>query len=138
MAAFDYSRWVGPGQNPSGHNLEPNEVLDLRSKLAVAESRVDELQKEKAVAKNVIDYLLKQSGGASFYEGSPYTPQHANYSRAAEDVKEILNPIIGLLHDIVRVAPVRQNSFTQSVPHTDFESGTLVDLLSDEPGPGDA
>ncbi|KAL8978630.1 MAG: hypothetical protein Q9205_005831 [Flavoplaca limonia] len=138
MAAFDYSGWIGPGQNPSGQHLESKEVLDLRSKLAVAESRVDELQKEKAVAKNVIDYLLKQSGGASFDEGSFYTPQHANYSRAAGDVKEILDPIIGLLHDIVRVAPLRQNSFTQSVPHTGSGSGTLVDLLSDEPGPGDA
>ncbi|KAL8896242.1 MAG: hypothetical protein Q9192_003198 [Flavoplaca navasiana] len=138
MAAFDYSGWIGPGQNPSGQNLESKEVLDLRSKLAVAESRVDELQKENAVAKNVIDYLLKQSGSASLYEGSLYTPQHANYSRAAEDVKEILNPIIGLLHDIVRAAPLCQNSFTQSVPHTDFGSGTLVDLLSDASEPGDA
>ena len=138
IAAFDYSGWVGPGQNQSDQNLEPNEVLNLRSKLAVAESRVDELQKEKAVTKNVIDYLLKQSGGASLYEGSPYTPQHANSSRAAEDVKEILNPIIGLLHDIVHLVPLRQNSVTQSVPHTDFGSGPLIDLLSDEPEPGDA
>ncbi|KAL9037466.1 MAG: hypothetical protein Q9180_003700 [Flavoplaca navasiana] len=138
MAAFDYSGWIGPGQNPSNQNLAHNDIIDLRSKLAVAETRVDELLKERAVAKNVIDCLLKQSGGASSFEGSPYTPQHANYSRAAEDVKEILNPIIGLLRDIVRVAPLRQDSVTQSVPPTDFGSGTLVDLLSDEPERGDA
>ncbi|KAL9627211.1 MAG: hypothetical protein Q9204_006731 [Flavoplaca sp. TL-2023a] len=138
MAAFDYSGWIGPGQNPSRQDLEAKEVLDLRSKLAIAESRIDELQKEKAVTKNVIDYLLKQSGSANLYEGSPYTPQHANYSRAAEEVKGILNPIIGLLHDIVRAAPLHQNSVTQSVPHADFGSGTLIDLLSDESEPGDS
>lgn len=62
-------------QAKSGQSSEPNEIINLGSKLAVAESRVNELQKEKAVAKIVIDYLFKLSAGASFYHGSSFTPE---------------------------------------------------------------
>ncbi|KAI4262158.1 MAG: hypothetical protein L6R42_002660 [Xanthoria sp. 1 TBL-2021] len=139
IAPFDYSGWFDQGHNGNSQNTESKEMIVLRSKLALAESRVEELRKDKAEAKNVIDYLLKLNAGAGFHKESPYTPvpcvvpQYTHNSRSAGDVNDILNPIIALLHDIVRAGPLDRNPRTQSAPRPSLGSGNLLDLLDEGP-----
>ncbi|KAL8758242.1 MAG: hypothetical protein Q9199_001652 [Rusavskia elegans] len=139
IAPFDYSGWFDHGHNWNSQNAESKEMIVLRSKLALAESCVEELRKDKAEAKNVIDYLLKLNAGAGFHKESPYAPvpcvvpQYTHNSRSAGDVNDILNPIIALLHDIVRAGPLDRNPRTLSAPRPTLGSGNLLDLLDEEP-----
>ncbi|KAL8996886.1 MAG: hypothetical protein Q9169_003697 [Polycauliona sp. 2 TL-2023] len=139
MAAFDYSGWFGHGHKPISQDFPLMEMITLRSKLAVAESRVDELQKEKAVAKNVIDYLLKRNAGAGNHTGPPCTPgpggspQFTHTTRVAQDVKDILDPVIGLLHQMVRAGSFERMPPAPSAPSQALGSGKLLDLLDEGP-----
>lgn len=139
IAPFDYSGWFDHGHNRNSQNTESKEMIVLRSKLALAESRVEELRKDKAEAKNVISYLLKLNAGAGFHNERPYAsvpcvvPQYTHNSCSTGDAKDIFNPIIALLHEVVRTGPLDRNLRTQSAPRPTLGSGNLLDLLDEGP-----
>ncbi|KAL8653053.1 MAG: hypothetical protein Q9226_004003 [Calogaya cf. arnoldii] len=143
IAAFDYSKWVDHGYKANSKDTDSTELAVLRSKLAVAESRVEELRKDKDKAQNVIDYLLKQNAGVGFHGQSPCTPvlpglpQYAQSSRAAGDVKAILSPIINLLHEIIRVDHSGRSPFAQSLACPCLGPANLLDNLDEGPRSGD-
>ncbi|KAI4235739.1 MAG: hypothetical protein LQ349_002954, partial [Xanthoria aureola] len=134
LAPFDYSAWFDHGHHPSIQKIESREMIVLRSKLAVAESRIKELQKDTAEAKNVINYLLKLNAGASLHEASPYASvacnalQYTHDPRSAGNVKDILSPIIAVLQGIVHAGPLDQGLIAQSA-----SPASLLDLFDEGP-----
>ncbi|KAL8851839.1 MAG: hypothetical protein Q9221_003265 [Calogaya cf. arnoldii] len=143
IAAFDYSKWVHHAHKTNSQNTDSTELAVLRSKLAVAESRVEELRKDKAKAQDVIDYLLKLNAGVGLHGESLCTsvprglPQYTQISRAAEDVKAILGPVINLLHEIIRTDHSFLSPFAQSLARPSLGGANLLDMLDEGPSFGD-
>ena len=134
--AFNYSRRMCPSYNLHRQPSDSTEITILRSNLALAESRIVEMQKDIAEAKTVINYLLKLNAGADShnYRLKPSgLPQHT--SSAVQDVKGILTPIIGLLQDVVGAGLFSREQLIQSGTHSSLKSGNLIDLLNLEPRP---
>ena len=134
LAPFDYSAWFDDGHHPNIQKIESREIIILRSKLAVAESRIEELQKDTAEAKNVINYLLKLNAGASLHKAYPYASvacnslQYAQYPRSAGNFKDILSPIIAVLQGIIHVGPLEQGLIARSA-----SPASLLDLFDEGP-----
>ncbi|KAL8671443.1 MAG: hypothetical protein Q9168_004049 [Polycauliona sp. 1 TL-2023] len=135
IPAFDYSGWFGHGHRPNIQDPPSKEITTLYSKLAIAECRIDELQKDKAMANKMIDYLMKLNARAGNHMKRQCTPvpsvspQYAPNTRVAQDVKDILDPVIGLLHQILRAGSFDRKPFAPSTPHKSFPSVNLLDVL---------
>ncbi|KAI4222834.1 MAG: hypothetical protein L6R36_005866 [Xanthoria steineri] len=134
LAPFDYSAWFDHDHHPNIQKIESRETIVLRSKLAIAESRVKELQKDKAEAKSVINYLLKLNAGASLQKASSYgfvactSPQYSHDPRSAENVKDILSPVIAVLQGIIHAGPLDQGLIAQPT-----SPASLLDLFDEGP-----
>ncbi|KAL8856611.1 MAG: hypothetical protein Q9178_006766 [Gyalolechia marmorata] len=125
-----------PSYNFHGQPSDSTEITILRSNLAVAESRMVEMQKDIAEAKTVIDYLLKLNAGAASHNyslGPSGLPQYT--SNTVEEAKSILTPIISLMQDIVRAGLPNRERLMHFEPRTGLKSGNLIDLLNEEPRP---
>ncbi|KAL8780920.1 MAG: hypothetical protein Q9213_006231 [Squamulea squamosa] len=135
--AFDYSGWLDHTRKQDGQPSESAEISILRSKLAIAENRVAELQKDKAEAKVVIDHLIKTqpcaSGGVCCNSGHGCSPSSKHIPSGAEETRNLLMPVIGLLHDIVRAGILERKQLVHSNPCPSMESGNLLDFLDEEP-----
>ncbi|KAL8915810.1 MAG: hypothetical protein Q9172_006645 [Xanthocarpia lactea] len=134
--AFKYSGRMYPSYNFHGQPSDSTEITILRSNLALAESRIVEMQKDIAEAKTVIDYLLKLNAGADShnYRLRPSgLPQDT--SSAVQDAKGILTPIIGLLQDVVGAGLFSREQLIHSASRSSLKSGNLIDLLNEEPRP---
>ena len=131
-AAFNYSEWMHLGHTLHSQSPESAEITQLRTRLAMAESRLVEMQEDVTEAKTVIDYLLKLNA-CNYSLGHNGLPQHT--SSAVEEAKGILTPIIGLLQDIVRAGLSSREQLFHSEIRPTLKSGNLIDLPNEEPRP---
>ncbi|KAL8767260.1 MAG: hypothetical protein Q9209_006186 [Squamulea sp. 1 TL-2023] len=103
------------------------------------ENRVAELQNDKAEAKIVIEHLIKMqscaNGGICCNPGHGCSLHSKHTPSGAEETRNLLMPVIGLLHDIVRAGILERQQFVHSDPCPSIESGNLLDFLDEEPLP---
>ncbi|KAL8905576.1 MAG: hypothetical protein Q9171_006610 [Xanthocarpia ochracea] len=125
-----------PGYKLHAQPSESMENTILRTRLAVAESRLVEMQKDIAEAKTVINYLLNLNPGANSHNYSLKPSGLPQYTPSiVEEAKGILTPIIGLLQDIVRAGLFSREQLIHSEARSSLRSGNLIDLLNEEPRP---
>ncbi|KAL8731526.1 MAG: hypothetical protein Q9166_003372 [cf. Caloplaca sp. 2 TL-2023] len=138
-AALDYPGWVHQACKPAGHNSEAFEISILRSKLAAADCRLVELQKDKEAAQTVNDLILRSVTRAGLNRSSTCSclavdlPYFADAVRTGRDIQDILMAILGVMRETSNVGRTEHNRSLDAGLRTNATNGNLLDLDDEQP-----